>query len=182
MNKYSTVICDKNRYSVPTRYFGLKIRLVLYVDRIDIFHGGRKITSHLRLYGNNKWQLNPLHYLELISRRPFSFDAARPIRQWRKQWPQCFEDLLERFRDKQGQTKGTKDFIKVLMLLKEHDKIDVIDAVKIAIAANISSSGAVEHIIHNAKATSDAGAVPLDNRQTLSPPDISVYSRIGGEI
>ena len=68
------------------------------------------------------------------------------------------------------------------MLLKEHDKIDVIDAVKIAIAANISSSGAVEHIIHNAKATSDAGAVPLDNWQTLSPPDISVYSRIGGEI
>lgn len=182
VNKYSTVICDKNRYSVPTRYFGLKIRLVLYVDRIDIFHGGRKITSHLRLYGNNKWQLNPLHYLELISRRPFSFDAARPIRQWRKQWPQCFEDLLERFRDKQGQTKGTKDFIKVLMLLKKHDKIDVIDAVKIAIAANISSSGAVEHIIHNAKATSVAGAVPLDNWQTLSPPDISVYSRIGGEI
>jgi len=37
VNKYSTVICDKNRYSVLTRYFGLKIRLVLYVDRIDIF-------------------------------------------------------------------------------------------------------------------------------------------------
>lgn len=110
VDKYSTVIVDKNRYSVPTSYFGLKVQVIVYVDRVEIFQGSRKIASHERLYGNNKWQLDPLHYLELISRRPFSFEAARPIRQWRKQWPQCLEDLLERFRNKQGHTKGTKEW------------------------------------------------------------------------
>lgn len=182
VDKYSTVIVDKNRYSVPTRYGGLKVQIILSVNGVDIFQGSRKIASHERLYGNNKWQLNPLHYLELISQRPFSFEAARPIRQWRKEWPRCLEQLLERFCKKQEQTKGTKDFIQVLMLFKEHDKADVINAVEAAIVANISSSGAVEHILLNAITPPEECVKPLDNWQTLSPPDISVYNQIGGEI
>jgi len=124
------MIMDKNRYSVPTRYAGLKVKAIVYVDRVDIFHGTRKIATHRRLYGNNKWQLDPFHYLELISRRPQAFESARPIRQWRKVWPECLEQLLERFREKQGHTKGTKDFINVLMLFKEHKREDVISAVE----------------------------------------------------
>lgn len=182
VDKYSTVIVDKNRYSVPTRYCGLKTQVILRIDRVDIFQGSRKIASHRRLYGNNKWQLDPLHYLELISQRPFSFEVARPIRQWRKEWPRCLEQLLERFYQKQGQTKGTKDFITVLMLYKEHDEADIINAVEAAITANVSSSEAVEHILLNAISPSGNSVVTLDNWQTLPPPDLSVYRQIGGEI
>jgi transposase len=182
VDKYSTVIVDKNRYSVPSRYCGLKTQVILRVDSVDIYQGSRKIASHQRLYGNNKWQLDPLHYLELISQRPFSFESARPIRQWRKEWPRCLEQLLTRFCERQGQTKGIKDFITVLMLYKEHDEADIIKAVKAAITANISSSGAVEHILHNAITPSGKSILPLDNWQTLPPPDLSVYGQIGGEI
>ena len=76
-----------------------------------IFYGSKKIASHQRLYSNNKWSLDPEHYLELIQQRPQAFDSARPIRQWRKSWPICLERLLERFCQKQGSTKGIKEFI-----------------------------------------------------------------------
>jgi hypothetical protein len=58
-DKYATVIIDKNRYSVPTRYAGLRVRSIIHVDRVEIFHGAQRIALHRRIYGNNKWQLDP---------------------------------------------------------------------------------------------------------------------------
>jgi transposase len=130
VDKYSTMIMDKNRYSVPTRYV--------------------------------------------------AFESARPIRQWREVWPECLERLLGRFCEKQGHTRGTKDFINVLMLFKEHKKEDVVSAVEEAISAGVSSSEAVEHILISRIAPVEHSPVPLDNWETLSPPDVSVYSSIGG--
>jgi len=182
VDKYSTVMIDKNHYSVPIRYAGLRARIVAYVDHVDIFHGSRKIASHRRFYGNNKWQVDPFHYLELILRRPQAFESARPIKQWRKEWPECLEKLLRHFCQKQGQTKGTKDFIRVLMLFKEHDERDVISAVEEAVSANVSSSESVEQLLINRTASQDDSFAPLRNWETLPPPDVSVYDRIGGAL
>jgi len=179
VDKYATVIIDKNRYSVPTTYAGLKGQVLLYIDRVEIFHNSKKIAAHSRVFGNNKWQLDPQHYLELIYRRPQAFESARAIRQWRPQWPDCLEALLSRFSAKLGHTKGIKEFITVLMLFKDHVSEEVIVAVKSALAANISSSAAVEHLLLK----DTVAPVPaLSNWQRLSPPDVSVYGPIGGEI
>jgi len=182
VDKYATVIIDKNHYSVPTRYAGLRTKIVAYVGHVDIFYGSKKIASHRRLYGNNKWQLDPFHYLELILRRPQAFESARPIKQWRKQWPACLERLLRHFCQKQGQTKGTKDFIKVLMLFKEHEEGEVLSAVEEAVSANVSSSEAVEQLLTNRTAPQDDFFLPLQNWETLPPPDVSLYDQIGGAL
>ncbi len=182
VDKYATVMIDKNHYSVPIRYAGLRTKIVAYVGQVHIFYGSKRIASHRRVYGNNKWQLDPFHYLELILRRPQAFESARPIKQWRKAWPECLEKLLRNFREKQGQSKGTKEFIKVLMLFKEHDERDVISGVEEAVKANVSSSEAVEQILIFRAAPQDDFFVSLHDWQTLPPPDVSVYDRIGGAI
>ena len=68
IDKYSTILVDKNRYSVPTRYAYCKASVVLHVDRVEIFYANKKIASHDRLFSNNQWGLNPDHYLALIQR------------------------------------------------------------------------------------------------------------------
>ncbi len=110
VDKYSTVIVDKNRYSVPTGNVGLEVSVSLGADRILIHYKQQELASHKRLYGNNKWQLDPDHYLDLIYRKPGAFENARPILQWRSTWPECLEQLLRRFTESQGDTKGIKDF------------------------------------------------------------------------
>ena len=120
INHYATAIVDKNRYSVPTRYAGFKVRAILGVDRVDIFHGGKRIAAHERLFGNNKWQLNPDHYLELLQQRPGAFETARPIKEWRRKWPHVLDQLLLRFIETHGETDGTRDFISVLMLYRDN--------------------------------------------------------------
>jgi len=117
-DKYGTVIVDKNRYSIPWRQVGPKLKIQLTVDQVKIYAGTRLIATHERVFGNNKWRLNPEHYLELIQQRPMSFNSARPIREWRKQWPEALNQLLESFCAAQGETKGIKDFITVLMLVQ----------------------------------------------------------------
>jgi len=67
------------------------------------------------------------------------------------------------------------------MLYKDHKAEDIEHAVETALKANVSSSQAIEHILLNTNSQSPSFSA-LDNWQTLPPPDVSVYSQIGGEI
>ena len=180
-DKYSTVIIDKNRYSVPTEYAYLKIRAVLKVDRVGLYYSNKKIADHTRLYNVNKWSLDPTHYLELIGQRPRAFASARPIKQWRKTWPSSYEQLFVRFCASKGETKGIKDFIQVLLLHKKYNAQDIQTAIEKALKANVSCSNAVFQILMNSleKPTSFSR---LPNWEILPPPDVSVYNQIGGAI
>ena len=182
VDKYATVMVDKNRYSVPSSYAHFKVSVILHVDRVEVFYGSKQITSHNRLYGNNKWSLLPEHYLELIAQRPQAFESARVIRQWRPQWPFCLERLLDKLCQRQGHTKGIKDFISVLMLYKDHAAGDIELAVNKALSSGTGSSQAVKHILIHKEGDDSQSFSSLDNWQTLPPPDVSVYGQIGGAI
>ena len=179
VDKYATVIVDKNRYSVPSRFAGFKAKVVLYVDRVELFVGGRKRAVHERVYGNNKWCLKPEHYLELIQQRPMSFNSARPIRQWRESWPDALHHLLRRFCESQGETKGIKDFISVLMLYSEYPADAIETAAELALERHLSTSEAVRHLLIYAE-DSPRKSVPLSNWSKLPEPDISIYGQLGG--
>lgn len=178
-DKYATVIVDKNRYSVPSRYAGFRVKVLRHADRLEIFIGAKRVATHERSYGNNKWILNPDHYLELIKQRPMAFNSARPIRQWRKSWPHALNMLLERFCRAQGETKGIKDFIGVLMFYRDYAAGEIEAAVLLAIENNISTSDGVGHLLSY---TGDAATTiaPLASWPSLPPPDIAVYGQLGG--
>jgi len=179
VDKYATVIVDKNRYSVPSRYAGFGVKVLLHVDRVEIFNGTKMLAVHERVFGNNKWCLNPDHYLELIQQRPMAFNSARPIRQWRQIWPPSLNVLLERFCHAQGATKGIKDFITVLMFYRDYKAGEVEAAVDLAIEHHISSSDGVRHLLTYSNGT-DTSMASLASWPSLPAPDLSVYGQLGG--
>lgn len=178
-DKYATVIVDKNRYSVPSRYAGFRVKALHYADRVEIFIGAKRVATHERSYGNNKWILAPDHYLELIQQRPMAFNSARPIRQWRKIWSPLLNTLLERFCRAQGETKGIKDFIAVLMFYRDYAAGEIEAAVDLAIENSISTSDGVRHILAYTGGA-DTTIAPLASWPSLPPPDIAVYGQLGG--
>jgi hypothetical protein len=186
-DKYATAIVDKNRYSVPSRYAGLRVKVLLYVDRVEIFTGAKKVATHERAYGNNKWCLNADHYLELIQKRPMAFNSARPIRQWRESWPESLHLLLKRFCSAQGETAGIKDFITVLMYYRDHKAGEMEAAVELAAKCRVSTSEGVRHILVRAgNADSTTASLPVTSMgtpqawSTLPPPDVAAYGQLGG--
>lgn len=178
-DKYSTVIVDKNRYSVPTEYAQLKLKVLLFAEKVEIYWDNKRIATHGRLFNNNQWCLKPDHYLDLIQRRPQAFESARPIKQWRKVWPASLEILLERFCEMQGQTTGIKDFISVLMFYRDHSASDIQDAVEKALKANLSTSDGVKSLLFHPK-RDETKIEPLDQWDRLPAPDVTVYGKLGG--
>ena len=179
VDKYATVIIDKNRYSVPNSYAGQMVSVLLGVDTVDIFAKSRQLASHKRLYGNNKWQLNPDHYLDLLLQRPMAFNSARPIRQWRESWPEALQQFLKRLCHVHGETKGIKEFISVLMLYRDFPVSEIEAAVKLALENNISSNQGVLHLLIYAN-DEIRTAAPLDGWASLPAPDLDQYGQLGG--
>jgi len=182
VDKYSTVVIDRNRYSVPAVYVGCNVRNLLYVDRVEIYYGNKRIGSHKRLYSCSKWGLNPDHYLELIAKRPMAFETARPIQQLRASWPACYEKLLERFCEKQGKTRGTKDFINVLIYHRKYESEAIEKAVELTLKAGLGSSEGVGHILLNSTGRTDNSADSLAGWMKTTSPDLSLYSQLGGAL
>ena len=151
----------------------------MHVDRVEIFADGKRLTVHERLFANNKWSLSPDHYLELIQQRPMSFSSARVIRQWSEHWPQSLHQLLASFCRMQGETKGIKDFIAVLMLYGRYKADEVEAAVELALEKNIYGSEGVRHLLIYAN-ESGATIAPLTNWPSLPSPDVTVYGVLGG--
>lgn len=145
---------------------------------MEIFWDGKRIARHDRVFGNNKWRLEPQHYLELIQQRPGSFDTARPMRQWRACWPGALECLLRRFQESQGDTAGIKDFITVLMLYGDYPSSEVDAVVELAVENTISSSEAVVHMLHHSGI--ESSCVPLSNWPATVPSDVTAYAQLGG--
>jgi transposase len=178
VNPYSTILVDKNHYSVPTRYVGLRVQAVMKVSRIEIYSDRKRIATHNRAFANNNWQLDPDHYLELLQQRPQAFDSARPIRQWRQKWPASLEHLLAKLQQTYGATDGIKDFISVLMLLRNNGKDQVYAAVDLALENGVGSSAGVKHLLLHSIPTEKIA--PLPDWPATVPADVSAYGQLGG--
>ncbi len=177
---YGTVIADKNHYSAPSGYRGMKVRGELSIDHVDLFYAGKRIARHKRLFGNNKWLLEPDHYLDILQRKPGAFDTARVIRQWRATWPEDLERLLSRFKESQGETKGIKDFITVLMLYRQHDPREVESAVSLVLEHGLSHSAGVKQLL--LQTTPEEAFDPLEDWPITPVHDVSVYGQLEGAL
>ena len=156
----------------------MKVSIILNVNTVEIFVRSRLIAKHERLYNNSKWQINPDHYLELLQQRPGAFDSSRPIRQWKEKWPKSFDSLLARFRATQGENKGIKDFITVLLLHRDYSQTEIEIAVELAVEHNISSSEGVKHLLLFAQENIKK-ANPINNWNSFPAPNLMQYEKLG---
>lgn len=74
-NSLCRVAFDGNRYSVPARHAGSRVRLRAYADRILIYRQDQLIASHLRSYNRGGDIADPEHTRELVRQRLQARDA-----------------------------------------------------------------------------------------------------------
>jgi hypothetical protein len=86
-SRLGLVTFERNRYSVPSRYAGERLLLRAVAWHVDVSDGQTLVARHARLYERDGEQLDPLHYPQVLERKPGAFDLARPIQRWAKDWP-----------------------------------------------------------------------------------------------
>jgi transposase len=121
----SLVRYDTNDYSVPVSYAHHQTTIKASARFIEVYHLDKLIAKHSRCWDRECQIFDPMHYLELLKRKPGSLDHARPLEDW--QLPVCFNtyrELLETHRD-----NGTKEFIQILLLLRKYSIAQIAKAI-----------------------------------------------------
>ena len=107
---------DTNDYSVPVEYGHRPVVIKASVDTVSLYHGGREIARHARCWEREKQVFDPVHYLSLLDRKPGSLDHARPFAGW-----DLGEDFAALRRRLEAQREdGTREYIRVLLLLRDY--------------------------------------------------------------
>jgi len=134
LNPYSQVIFETNRYSVPTDQVHRQLVLKAGPFTVTIQYLDTVLATHPRSYAREQDILDPLHYLPLLEQRPGAFEHAKPLRQWRPQWPPVYEALLATLQAQDESPGGVREFIQVLKLHREHPAQQIEQAVTQALA------------------------------------------------
>jgi len=160
---------ETNRYSVPTAYVGEKVTLKISADKLAILSKNSVIAQHPRLYGRNQDNIILDHYLELLLQKSRALGNTKVYK------PQTLPSVYEEYR--RGliarNPKGNRDFVRILMLLREYPSKLVTEAIEIAMQYNLYGYDGVFNIIGQLIATSPK-IIPLSKERFQGIPDVHV--------
>jgi transposase len=173
----------QNRYSVPARLVGMRVRAKVGAREIAVWHDGTLLATHERLAGRHGTSAQLDHYLDLLSRKPGALARSLALRQQRDRgdWPPCFDRLWSEIEGKAGRSEAARQMVEVLLLNREFGPRRVELAVRSALAAGAHDGRAVALLARRVERPS-APTLQLEERLVGigSPPpsDLSGYDRL----
>ena len=146
VNRRQVVGLSGNWYSVPPQYVGQDVTVQAFVFKVIISFREKTIAVHDRTYMGDDDQLDPQHYLPVLLQKPGAFDRATPIVNW--SLPAIFPRYHIHLKDRLGHSGGTKEYIQILMLLKDSPVEEVTEAIKRATGLVVFSFDGVKNLIY----------------------------------
>ena len=167
---------DTNDYFVPVEYGHRPVVLKASVDTVFIYHAGEEIARHERCWERERQIFDPLHYLALLERKPGSLDHARPLAGW--DLPEQFAILRRRLEAQRPD--GTREYIRVLLLLRNYPLGRLTIAVRHALRWTAPTADAIRQLLipteqPELKTFRMAGREHLAG-VTVLPTDLHIYS------
>jgi hypothetical protein len=172
-----------NRYSVPARLAGFKVRAQVGAREIAIWHDGKMVASHERLAGKHGTSAQLDHYLDLLVRKPGALARSLALRQERDRgdWPDCFDELWGKITERHGREEAARQMVDVLMLCREHPSARVELAVRGALTAGAHDGKAVALLARRSERPT-APVLQVDERLAgigcPPPQDLSDYDHL----
>lgn len=186
-SKLSLVTFERNRYSVPSRSAGERLLLRAFPWQVEITNGTTVLARHPRLYGKDGEQLDPLHYLQVLERKPGAFDHARPIQHWAKTWPPIYQQYLDALRV--GRPEGaTREFVRILQLHGRFPTETIAAALERALDLRCWSADGVEQLVRQEgvpavpSSTLDAATLARLPAVDIPVPDLHCYEQLVAEV
>jgi len=143
VDKYQTVAWAKNRYSVPRNCAFHAVSVKAYVHEIVIVSDGQIVARHPRSYGDGELILDPLHFLNTLSRKPAYLDRTAVYKSWKL--PAEFGWLRDHLESRLGKMTGSRHFVRVLQLLASHPLERVQQAIIFCRREEVTTAERVTH-------------------------------------
>ena len=146
VNRRQMVRFSNNWYSVPPQYVGKTVTVKAFVFQVIIALQETVIAVHERSYERDEEVLDPHHYLPVLLRKPGAFERATPILTW--PLPPVYDRYRRRLKERHEGSQGIKEYIRILMLLKDHPLDEVTAAVEKALSYGILSYDGVINLLY----------------------------------
>jgi len=127
----STIRANHNVYSVESRLIGENIQVLLYMERLEIWYGQKKIDILPRLRGEGKHKINYRHIIDSLIRKPGAFENYRyrealfPTSQFRI----AYDSLKKRYTLR----SAAKRYLSILNMAAKESETDVDNAIRVLI-------------------------------------------------
>jgi hypothetical protein len=123
----SLIYADRNVYSVPSRLIGEQVEARLYMERVEIWYGQKKVEEMPRLRGRRRHRVDYRHIIDWLVRKPGALENYRyrdelfPTSRFRM----AFDEL----KDKLG-PRGSKEYLAILELAAKESEAKVDEALR----------------------------------------------------
>jgi hypothetical protein len=171
----STIRVNHNVYSVDSRLIGERIKVRLYVDRLEIWYGQKRVDTLPRLRGEGKHNINYRHIIDSLFRKPGAFEGYRyrddlfPTSRFRI----AYDSLKKRH----AQSNAAKQYLNILYLAARESETAVDDVLRVLIDKNMQISD------ERVKALLETNqAVPPATEIHISAVDLTCYDQLLQEV
>ena len=185
LTPYSQATFQTNRYSVPVAKARRDVTVKAYPFSVEIFdEKGNLLAHHPRSYGKEQDIFDPLHYLSLLEQRPGAFEHAKPIKEWRKDWPESYSRMLHNLQEKWPEGRGVQEFVRILQLHQDYPADLLEQAIDQALSFGCVHLDGVLHCLHQLTEPKETPAsLDLSDRPHLQnignqPVDLSRYEKL----
>lgn len=171
----STIRVNHNVYSVDSRLIGEGIKVRLYMDRLDIWYGQKKVDTLPRLRGEGKHDINYRHIIDSLVRKPGAFEDYRyrddlfPTSRFRM----AYDSLKKRH----ALRVAAKQYLNILYLAARESETAVDNALRVLIDKNMPiSDEQVKMLVHSSE------PVPTVTEIHIPAVDLTCYDQLLKEV
>ena len=145
VDRFAQVMVRNNRYSVPVRLIGRRVRVLLHASDLVIYDGRAVVARHERLPGRAGARLDLDHYLEALVRKPGALPGATALEQARAagKFTPVHDAWWAAARKAHGDAAGTRALVEVLLLHRHMDGEHVVAGLAAALRAGALTADAV---------------------------------------
>ncbi|WP_328459351.1 IS21 family transposase [Actinoplanes sp. NBC_00393] len=161
VDREATVTVRMNDYSVPARFIGRKLQVVLGTTEVVVSDGRTEVARHPRLPGRGGQHLLLDHYLEILLRKPGALAGSEALDQARREGTfttdhEAFWAAAKVATD--DEAAGTRELIQVLLLHRHMRGADVTAGIRAALSVGTATADVVA--VEARKAAQNAGRSP----------------------
>ncbi|WP_392675250.1 hypothetical protein [Streptomyces sp. LN785] len=145
VDRYGQIPVRTNRYSVPIRLIGKRVRVVLHASHLVVYDRNVEVARHERLIAKGAVRLDLDHYLEALVRKPGAFPGSTALEQARSagKFTPVHDAWWERAKKIHGERDGTRALIEVLLLGRHMPHEHVVAGLAAALRAGAMTADAV---------------------------------------
>ncbi|WP_326743192.1 IS21 family transposase [Streptomyces sp. NBC_01768] len=145
VDRYGQISVRTNRYSVPIRLIGKRVRVVLHASHLVVYDQNVEVARHERLIAKGAVRLDLDHYLEVLVRKPGAFPGSTALEQARSagRFTPVHDAWWDQARKIHGERDGTKALIEVLLLGRHLPHEHVVAGLAAALRAGAMTADAV---------------------------------------